>query len=162
MGKKHTGAFESIQTSMLCRRPSSSSIRDRRDVETTALRRRISTFDMPARTLVPASGSSSAWAPSLSSSSSTGGRGRDLRRRSVTVVVSSREVRGFSPDDGREPEGVRFNKGGARSGLRIFLRVKRNESDNSEKKHKDNECARIELRLCVIDALAHATLTNHC
>ena len=72
---------------MLCRLPSSSSIRERREVvvTTTALRHCVSTFAMPVRTLDPASVSSSACAPSPSSSSSTGSCRRDLRCRSVTM-----------------------------------------------------------------------------
>jgi hypothetical protein len=119
------GSIQLVHTNMLCRRPSSSSISDRRDDETTELRRRISTLAKPARTLDPGSGSSSAWAPSLSSSSSTGNRGRDLRRRSVIVGVSSNDERGLST--GGSCDDSCFIGAGKGSGFRIFLQVRKNK-----------------------------------
>jgi hypothetical protein len=130
---------------MLCRRPSSSSIKDRREADTTALLRRVSTFVRPVRTLDPARGSSSACAPSLSSSSSIGNRsGRDLRRRSVTMGISS---------SCEPPDDARFICVGTGSGLRIFLYERVRYEDWSR-------CiglgyARVELRLGVVDALPH-------
>ena len=124
--KEHTiGRRTCHHTSMLCRLPSSSSIKDRREALTTALRRRVSTFARPVRTLDPARGSSSACAPSLSSSSSTGNRGRDLRRRGVTMGISASVGRGLSSDGAWEPpDDDRFTcvvGTFTGSGLRIFL-----------------------------------------
>ena len=68
---------------------------------TTVLRRRlapVSTFTKPVDTLDHARGSSSACAPSLSSSSSTGNRGRDLRLCSVTALGISSSCE-KPPDD---------------------------------------------------------------
>ena len=83
--------------SILCHWLSSSSIDDRLEaLLTTALRRRVvpvSTVTKTVRTLDPARGSSTTCAPSISSSSSTGNRGLDLRRRSVTTLVYRRLVR---------------------------------------------------------------------
>jgi hypothetical protein len=89
--------------------------KDRFKVLTTTLRRRVpvSTFArLVVRTLDPARGSSSACAPSLSPSSSTGNHGRNLRRRSVTMgILSSCEP----------PNDARFTCVGTGSGLPIFL-----------------------------------------
>jgi hypothetical protein len=128
---------------MQCRRPSSSLIKDRLEAETTPLLRRVSTFArLVVRTLDPVRGSSSACAPSLSSSSSTGNRsGRDLRRRSVTMGISS---------SCEHSDHTCFICMGTGSGLCIFL----------------CECVRysrriglgyahVEFRLGVVDALPH-------
>jgi hypothetical protein len=61
-----------------------------RGADPTALLPRMSTFTRPiVRALDPVRGPSSTCAPSLSSLSSTGNRGRDVRRRSVTMAISS-------------------------------------------------------------------------
>ena len=86
-----------------------SSIRDRREADITALRRGVT------RTLDPARGSSSACAPSLSSSSSKGNRGHDLRRRSVTVGIMPAGASSSGP-----PNDARFTVV-VGSGFRIFL-----------------------------------------
>lgn len=75
--------------SLLCRRPSSSSMRDRREVATTALCRLVSTFARPVRILDPARGSSFRLCAIAASSSSMGNCGRAWPRRSVTMGMSS-------------------------------------------------------------------------
>jgi hypothetical protein len=73
-----------------------------------------------ARThLDPARGSSSACAPSLFSSSSTGNRGRDLRRRSVTMVISASGP--LTPGRSAPPPHVDRFTCVTGSSLRIFL-----------------------------------------
>lgn len=114
---------------MPCQRPSSS-IKDRLETLTTALLRSVSTFARPvAHTLDPARGSSYACAPSLSLSSSTGNRARDLGRRSETVGMA---LSCEAPDDARF---FCVSTAVTGSGPHIF--------------------ARVELRLGVADALAY-------
>jgi hypothetical protein len=110
--------------------------------DTTALRRRVSTFARPVMlTLDPARGPSSACAPWLSSSSSTCNCGCHLHRRSMTMCMSS---------SCEPPDDVRFSCVGTGSGLHIFLCECVRYEDWSR-------CiglgyARLELRLCVVNA----------
>jgi hypothetical protein len=129
---------------MLCRWPSSSSIKNRLEADTTALLCHASTFARPVvRALDPARDSSSAFAPSRSLSS-TGNRRRDLGRHSVTKGRSS---------SCEPPDDAGCSCVGTGSGLRIFL------CEGGCVRYKDgveHGHAHVELRLGVVHALAHA------
>jgi hypothetical protein len=134
---------------MLCRRPSSSSIRDRREAATTALRRRVSMFARLARTLDPARGSSSACAPSLSSSSSIGNRGRDLRRRSVTMGIRVLSVPLSSGGPPTTPVSPRHGIGFAHLSVRQIGQIRGLGAWDT----------RVELWFGIVDALAYTPFT---
>ena len=134
---------------MLCRRLSSSSIRDRREAVTVALRRDVSTFPRPARTLDPAKGSSSesACAPSLSSSSSE--KPRPRHDRGDVVVVWRRLGAPPTPTMAVSP----------RSWDRVYASFCKARNGSDTRTHGQRmEYTRAEPEFGIVDALAHTPL----